>query len=117
MTVSALGSHHHLADDLAVLDQPQPFARLLERQHLVDHRLHLALLDQLHQASQVLVVEAVRADQLELSAPDVCQAFIRFISSGAPADQDPAATLETAQRLVTGLPASEADHDIAASSL
>src|SRR5262245_56641386 len=62
--------HHHLADDLAILDQPQALARLLERQHLVDHRLHLALLDQIHQTLQVLVIEAVRADDLELEAPD-----------------------------------------------
>ena len=37
--------HHHFADHLAVLDQSKPFARLFERQHLVDHGLDLALLD------------------------------------------------------------------------
>src|SRR5207245_9340712 len=64
---------NHLADHLTILDQTQPLARLLERQHLVDHWLHLALLDQLHQTLQVLVVEAVRADDLELEAPHVAQ--------------------------------------------
>src|SRR5262252_4227428 len=79
--------HHHLADHLAILDQPQALARLTERQHLVDHRLHLALLDQIHQAFQVLVVEAVRADDLELEAPDVAQVLLRVIAGGRAAHE------------------------------
>src|SRR5712671_314877 len=104
--------HHHLADDLAILDQPQALTRLLERQHLVDHRLHLALLDQVHQALEVLVVEAVRADDLELEAPHITQVLFRVVAGGRPAHQQLAAALEAAQRRIPGLPTGEVDDDI-----
>src|SRR5215471_19718434 len=96
MTEFASRCDNHLPDHLAVLDQPQALARLTERQHLVDHRLHLALLDQIHQAFQVLVVEAVRADDLELEAPDVAQVLLRVIAGGRAAHEQLAAALEAA---------------------
>src|SRR5437867_3409376 len=112
MTVSALGSDNHFTNHLAVLDQPQPLAGLIERQHLVDHWLHLALLDQIHQALQVLVVEAVRADDLELEAPDVAQIFLRIIAGGRAANEKLATALEAAQRRMPGVPAGEVDHHV-----
>src|SRR5262245_29644812 len=112
MTVAVSGSDNHLPDHLAVLDQPQSFARLTERQHLVDHRLHLALLDQIHQALQVLVIEAVRADDLELEAPDVAQILLRVVAGGRAANEQLAAALEAAQRRMPGIPAGEVDHDV-----
>src|SRR5205085_11000496 len=103
---------HDLADDGAVLDQAQPFARLLERQHLVDHRLHSAAADQLHQPLEIVVVEAVRADDLELEAPHVAQILFWIVAGGGAADEQLAASLEAAQRWHPGVAAGEIDHHV-----
>src|SRR6266576_84700 len=78
---------HDLANDLAVLDQTHALARLFERQHLVDHRLDLAGTDEVHQPLEVVVVEAVRANDLEFEAPDVAQVLLRVIAGGGAADE------------------------------
>src|ERR1700687_3216817 len=79
---------HDLADDLAVLDEAQALARLFERQHLVDHRLHLAVRDELHQRLQVFVVKAVGADDLQFEAPDIAQVLFRVVAGGRAAAQE-----------------------------
>ena len=86
--------HDDFADDFAVLDQPQAFGGLFEREHLVDHRLHAALRDQLHQALEIVVVEAVGADDLELETPDVAQVFLRIVTGGGATDKDLATALD-----------------------
>src|SRR5271166_4137831 len=103
---------HDLADDLAVLNQPQSLPRRFERQHLVDHRTYLVLRDELHQRLQVLVIEAVGADDLELEAPDIAQILLRVVAGGRAADEQLAAAFETAQRRVPRVPAGEIDHHV-----
>src|SRR6202034_2848763 len=90
--------HYHFADDLAVLNEAQAFARLFERQHLVDHRLDLGGADQLHQRGEIVVVKTVGADDLQLKTPDIAQVFLRIVTRGGTADQKLAAALEAAQR-------------------
>src|SRR5258705_5805150 len=109
---TSLRSDHDLADDLAILDEAQALARLLERQDLVDHRLHLAFGDELHQCLQALVVEAVGADDLQLEAPDVAQVLFRVVPGGGAADQELAAALEAAQRGMPSVAAGEVDHHV-----
>src|ERR1700716_2636303 len=103
---------HDLADDLAILDETEPLARLLQRQHLVDDRPHLPLCDELHQRLQIVVVEAVRAEDFELEAPDVAQVLLRVVPRSRAADQELAAALEAAQRRMPGVAAGEIDHHV-----
>src|SRR5712691_12937779 len=103
---------HDLADDLAVLDQPQPLARLIERQHLVDHRLELAVGDEPHQRLEIVVVETVLSYDLELEAPDVAQVLLRVVTGGGAADHELAAALEAAQRRLPAVAAGEVDHHV-----
>src|SRR5262245_22475450 len=104
--------HHHLADHLAILDEAEAFARLFEGKHLVDHRLYLPLLDHGHQPGQIVVVEAVRAFDLDLEAPDVAQVLLRVVARGRPAHQELAAALDTAQRRQPRVAAGEVDDDV-----
>src|SRR3954465_6392254 len=79
--------HRHLAKNLAVLDEAKPFGRLLERQHLVDHRLYLALLDQFHQGGEIVVIEAVRALDIDLETPNVAQILLWIVARGRAANE------------------------------
>src|SRR5215472_6799408 len=108
----ALRRDHDLADHLAVLDQPQAFLCLIEREHPVDHRLDLARRDEVHQALEIVVIEAVRANDLELEAPHIAQILLGVVAGGRAADQELAAALEAAQRGMPGVAAGEIDHHV-----
>src|SRR5262245_17516034 len=105
-------SDNDLPEDLAVLDQPEPLGRFFERQHVVYDRLHAAFPDQAHQRLQVVVVEAVRADDLQLEAPDVAQVFLRVVARGRAANEHLAAALHAAQRRRPGVAAGEVDDHV-----
>src|SRR5213078_3424296 len=104
--------HHDLADNLALRDQPQAFPRLIERQHLVDHRAYLALRNELHQGLEIVVVEAVGAHYVELEAPDVAQILLRVVAGRRTAHQELAAALEATQRWMPGISSGEIDHHV-----
>src|SRR5215470_6436459 len=89
----ALRRHNNLAKHLPFFDHPQAFNCMLERENLIDNRFHCALLDELHQRLQVVIIEAVRADDLQFEAPDVSQIFLRIVSSCSAADQNFTASL------------------------
>src|SRR3954454_2246060 len=86
--------HHHFAENLTILDEAKPFGGLFERQHLVDHRLDLALLDQFHQRRQIVIIEAIRTLDLDLEAPDVAQVFLWIVARGRAANQQLTAALD-----------------------
>src|SRR6266566_2280551 len=104
--------HHHFADHFAVADQAQALGGLFEREHLLDQRAHLALRDHVHQRRQILVVEAVRADDLQLEAPHVAQIFLRVVAGGGAAHEQLAAALEAAQRRMPRVAAGKVDHHV-----
>src|SRR5438445_13503756 len=83
--------HHHLAENLAVLNEAKALGRLLERKHLIDHRLDLVLLDQFHQGGEIVVIETVGALDLDLEAPDVAEVFLRIVARGRAANEQLAA--------------------------
>src|SRR5205823_14596221 len=85
---------HDLADDCAVLDEAQAFARLIERQHLVDHRLHLSGADEFHEPLEILIIKTVRAHDFELEAPHVAQILLRVVTGGGATDEEFSTTLE-----------------------
>src|SRR5262249_29683234 len=72
----------------------------------------LALCDELHQRAQIIVIKAVRADDLELEGPDVAQILFGVVARGSAADQKLAAALEAAQRRLPGVAAGKVDHHV-----
>src|SRR5262245_55384585 len=96
-SLKILRRHNNLAEDLAAFDHAQAFNSVLEREHLIDDGFHCALLDKVHQGLQVVVVEAVGADDLQLEAPHVSQIFFRIVTSCRPADQDFTAPLDASE--------------------
>src|SRR5665647_2253856 len=105
-------SDHYLAQDLPVLNQPQAFDCLIERKNLVDNRLEFLLRNQAHQIGKIVVVEAVRTDDLQFETPDVAQVFLWIVSGGSAANEQLASALQTAQRGNPGVAAGEVHNDI-----
>src|SRR5262249_14845043 len=101
-----------LSEHLAILDQAQALGGLFERQHFVDHRLHLALRDKLHQPLEIVVIEAVGADDLQLEGPDITQVLLRIVAGCRAAYEQLAAALEAAQRRLPGVAAREVDDHV-----
>src|SRR6056297_3870465 len=112
MSFPPSGCDHDLAHDLAVTDQAKAFGGPFQRNDLVDHGLERALLDHVHQGREVVVVEAVRANDLELEAPDIAQVLLRVMAGGRAAGQDRAAALHAFERGHPGVAAGEVDQDI-----
>src|SRR5688572_30640881 len=108
---------HYLAEYLPLFDHFESAPRVLERQHLVDDRFDLSLLDQIHQRAQVFVVETVGADNLQLEAPDITQVFLRIEAGGCAANQDPAAALDAFERRHPGIAAGEIDRHVDAAGV
>src|SRR5258708_39129724 len=104
--------HDDLAEHLAILDQAQALGGLVERQHLVDHRLHLALGDERHQPLEIVVIEAVGADDLQLESPHVTKVLLGIVAGGRAAYEQLAAALEAAQRRLPGIAAREVDDHV-----
>src|SRR5438093_4246115 len=101
-----------LSEHFPALDHAQTIDRPLERERAMDDGLHFALLDKIHQRLQIVVVEAVRTDDLYFEAPDVAQVFLRIVTGGCAAHQDLAAALHAPERGLPGIPTGEIDHDI-----
>ena len=55
---------NNLTENLAVFDQAETFDRALQGKHLIDDGFHGALLDEPQERLDVVVIEAVRADNL-----------------------------------------------------
>src|SRR2546421_339693 len=107
-----LGLQQHFAEYLALLDEPERFVRLRERELLVDDRLELALGDEREQLLQIVAHEAVRAEHLDLEGPDVAQVFLGIEARGGAAGEHLAAPVHRFQRWHPGVAAGEVDHHI-----
>src|SRR5262249_47202088 len=108
----ALRHDDDLAEDLAILDQAQALGGLFERQDLVDHRLHLAVRDQLHQSLEIVVVEAVRANDLQLKSPHITKVLFWIVASGRTTHEQLATAFEASQRGLPGIAAGEVDDHV-----
>src|SRR5438477_10492604 len=97
-SVKILRCDNNLPEDFAVFDHAQALNGTLEGEHLIDDGFHGPLLDELHQRLQVVIVEAVRADDLQFEAPDVSQIFLRIETRRRAANHNFAASLDASKR-------------------
>ena len=103
---------NNLPEDFPVFDHAQALNGTLEREYLIDDRFHGGILDELHQRLQIVIVEAVRAGDLQLEAPDVAQILLRIEPCGRAANQNFAASLHAFKRRLPCVPTREVDDDV-----
>src|SRR5467141_5359912 len=101
-----------LSEHFAVLDHAKAIDGPLQRKRAINDGLHFALLDEIHQRRQIVVVEAVGTDDLYFEAPDVAQVFFWIVAGGCTAHQDLAAALHAPERGLPGISTGEIDHGI-----